>query len=120
MSGGSVVLRYLHAVAACDWDMAEQCLAGDVMRIGPFGDTYQGRETYLDFLRPLMPSLAGYRMEIHRVIEASGPVVVELTETVSIDGVPIVTAESLTFDLDADDLIVKISIYIQQKPPATD
>ena len=82
-----VVERYLAALVAHDWGATEACLAPDVVRIGPFGDTYTPRAAYLDFLRDLMPKLPGYSMEVHRVV-GDGPVVVaELSETVEFDGV---------------------------------
>jgi hypothetical protein len=111
----NVVERYLDAVAAHDWDTAEDCLSADVHRVGPFGDEYKGRDTYLDYLRRLMPSLAGYRMDLHRVLACEGgrTLVAELTETVEMDGRVIETPESLTFDLDPGGRIARIGIYIQ-------
>ena len=117
MRSVSVVRRYLAAVAAQDWESAESCLAENVYRIGPFGDVYQGRTAYLQFLRDLMPTLAGYRMKVERSIEAEGTVVVELTETVSFGGNEVVTPESLTFDLDGEGRIRKLAIYIQRITP---
>ena len=43
-------------------------------------------------------------------------VVVELSETVEIDGAPLVTPEALVFDLNDDGLIAHIAIYIQTLP----
>jgi hypothetical protein len=65
-----------------------------------------------------MPSLPGYVMEISRmaVLEADRLVLVELSETVEIDGTPLVTPEALVFELNADGLIAHISIYIQTWP----
>ena len=113
---GAVVRRYLDAVAAHDWDAAGDCLSQDVLRIGPFGDAYQGREQYLAFLSHLVPTLAGYRMEIERVLAAgtAGTVVAQLTETVEMDGKTVVTPESLIFEFDEHDAIREIRIYIQQ------
>lgn len=112
----SVVRAYLEAVAGHDWDTASGLLSDDVSRIGPFGDTYTGRASYLEFLAGVMPSLRGYRMDIERVIEGSGSrtAVAELTETVEVDGAALVTPEVLVFDVDADDLITSIRIYIRQ------
>jgi ketosteroid isomerase-like protein len=109
-----VVERYLAALVAHDWAAAEACLAVDAVRIGPFGDTFTPRSAYLDFLRDLMPKLPGYSMEVHRVM-GSGPVVVaELTETVEVDGAPMVTPEVLVYDLDEDGLIARVAVYIQR------
>lgn len=114
--GTAVVRRYLDAVAAHDWEQAGECLSEEVRRVGPFGDVYEGREPYLAFLRDLMPQLAGYRMEIERLIAAREPatVVALLAETVEVDRKATVTSESLVFDLDVDGRIREIGIYIQQ------
>lgn len=107
---------YLEAVSGHDWDAAGGLLSDDVSRTGPFGDTYAGRDPYLEFLRRVMTSLQGYRMDIERVIEGSGgrTAVAELTETVEMDGAAVATPEALVFDVDADDLIRSIRIYIRQ------
>ena len=112
----TVARRYLEAVAAQDWDVAAACLTADVRRVGPFGDTYIGRDTYMAFLRELMPTLEGYRMDIERVIDGDGgsTVVAQLTETVEMGGKTVVTPESLVFDLDQSMKIREIRIYIQQ------
>lgn len=111
-----VVSRYLKALSSGDWETAGSCLADDVRRVGPFGDTYRGRSEYLGFLQKLMPTLRGYRMDLERVIQSGdGRVAVaELSETVEMDGGTVVTPESLVFDLDAAGLIADIRIYIQQ------
>jgi hypothetical protein len=85
-----------------------------VRRVGPFGDVYEGRDRYLAFLRELMPTLNGYRMQIERVVPSSdGSVtVVELSETVEIDSRPLRTPECLVFDIGPDDRISAIAIYI--------
>lgn len=108
--------RYLDAVAGQDWDAAGGCLSEDVRRTGPFGDVYEGRAPYLAFLAGLMPTLAGYRMDIERVIEAAEGTTVfaQLAETVEMDGRTIVTPETLVFDLDGGGRIREIRIYIQQ------
>ena len=93
-----------------------QCLAEDVVRVGPYGDTYTPRDTYVAMLAQLMPSLPGYSMEITRVIEEDSLVVVELTEVVEIGGEPLVTPEALVFELNDAGLIAHISIYIQTRP----
>jgi ketosteroid isomerase-like protein len=109
-----VVERYLKALIAHDWEAFAACLADEVVRVGPFGDTYSPKAPYVDYISKLMPSLQGYAMEIERVIDAGPAVVVELSETVEIGGETIVTPETLVFDLDVDGLIQKIDIYIKR------
>jgi ketosteroid isomerase-like protein len=117
----SLIRRYLDGVAGQDWAAVSECLAVDVRRVGPFGDVYEGREQYLAFLRRTMPALAGYSMDVERVLHTGdeNAAVAELTETVELDGRPVRTPESLVFDLDDDGRIRHIAIYIQQRPPAT-
>ena len=111
---GRVVERYLERLVAHDWEAMAACLADDVARVGPFGDTYTPKDAYVAFLSELMPSLPGYSMRIDRVVSSGRTVMVELTEIVEIAGSPLETPEALVFDLDDDDRIAHISIYIQR------
>ena len=110
----AVVVRYLDRMVAHDWEAMAACLAEDVVRVGPFGDTYTPRDTYVAFLSDLMPALPGYSMRIDRVQGIGRTVLVELTEIVEIDGSPLETPEALVFDLDDESLIAHIAIYIQR------
>jgi hypothetical protein len=111
---GTVVERYLDRLVAHDWDAMAACLARDVVRVGPFGDTYSPRDAYVAFLTALMPSLPGYSMQVDRVVSSGRTVLVELTEFVDVGGSPLETPEALVFDLDAQDKIAHIAIYIQR------
>ena len=110
-----VVERYLECIQSHDWAGLAACLADDIERVGPFGDSYKGDE-YLAFISDLMPRLPGYSMTVDRVLySAEGrAAVAELSETVTLDGRPHVTPESLVFDLDGDGRIKHIAIYIQR------
>ena len=110
----AVVVRYLDSMVAHDWRSMAACLAEDVVRVGPFGDTYTPRDTYVAFLSDLMPALPGYSMRIDRVQSIGRTVLVELTEVVEIGGAPLETPEALVFDLDDEDRIAHIAIYIQR------
>ena len=109
----SVVDEYFDRLLAHDWDGLAATLAPDVVRVGPFGDTYSGRDAYVAFIAGLMPRLPGYSMERSRSIDAGDAVTVELTEVVEVGGAPIRTPEALVFDLDGDGLIARITIYTQ-------
>jgi hypothetical protein len=111
---GTVVARYLDRLVAHDWGAMAACLAEDVVRVGPFGDTYTPRDRYVAYLSELMPSLPGYSMRIDRVQSIGRTVLVELTEVVEIAGSPLETPEALVFDLDDDDRMAHIAIYIQR------
>lgn len=111
-----LIARYLDRIVAHDWEEVGQCLSEDVVRTGPFGDTYSGKRAYVEFVSALMPSLEGYSMRVDRIVAAAAGAVAiaELTETVSVGGSPVETPEALVFDLDDDGLIARISIYIQR------
>jgi ketosteroid isomerase-like protein len=114
-----IVERYLAAVRGHDWDDLHACVADDVVRTGPYGDVYEGRDDYVAFLAGLMPTLQGYAMEVHRVAySADGRVgVAELTETVEMDGRVVVTPEALVFDLSDRGLIARIGVFLQRSKP---
>jgi ketosteroid isomerase-like protein len=113
----SIVATYLQKMVAHDFEAMAACLAEDVVRVGPYGDTYRPRAPYVAMLTQLMPSLPGYSMAIARVMVVDDRrVVVELSETVEIDGAPLLTPEVLVFDLNDDGLIAHIAIYIQTLP----
>ena len=108
--------RYLESIVAHDWAALSASVAPDVERVGPFGDTYRGRDAYVAFLQDLMPRLPGYSMDVARVTYAGDGRVAtaELSETIELDGTPHVTPEALVFDLDGDGLIRRIAIFIQR------
>lgn len=110
----SVSVRYLQALARQDWDVVTGCLAPGIVRRGPFGDDFEGIAPYLSFLKRTMPSLPGYCMDIDRVTLLDDQrAIVELRETVQLDGGPFVTHECLVFGVGPDGLLEEISIYIR-------
>jgi ketosteroid isomerase-like protein len=109
-----IIERYLAAIGSHDWDVVDQCIADDIVRVGPYGDRYAGRGDYMAFIADLMPKLQGYRMDMHRVTYASEELAfAELTETVEMDGKPSRTPEVLVFVIDGDHRIVRVDIFIQ-------
>jgi len=114
-----VVEEYLAALVAHDWNAARACLRDDVVRNGPFRDEYRGSDRYVAFLAELMPTLPGYSMDVARVTYADGGrlAFAELAETVTVDGSPLRTEESLVFELDAHGQIATIDIYIKTTAP---
>ncbi len=114
--GTRVVERFLDAMTSHDWNAMGACVSEDVERVGPFGDTYRGRKEYLTFISSLIPSLPGYSMEMSRVVYGPGgrTAMVELSETVEVEGKPRLTPESLVFDIDDEGRIAHVSIYIQR------
>ena len=110
-----VVARYLEAIIAHDWDAFAACLSdGGFERVGPWGDAYRDKAEYVAFISDLMPKLPGYEMRVDRVTYSGDRrlAVVELTETVDVDGRRHPTPEALVFDLDGD-RIRRIRVFIQ-------
>ena len=106
-------------MVAHDWDTMGSCVTDDVVRVGPYGDTYRGRAEYVAFISALLPTLPGYRMDVARVIYADDRrlAVAELSETIDTPGGPLRTPEGLVFDLDQlnGGRISHIAIYIQRR-----
>ena len=113
-----VVERFLSCMTRHDWDGLGACVTDDVVRVGPYGDTYRGRDDYVAFVSGLLPTLAGYEMKVHRVVySADGRVgTAELSEAVEVDGRVVITPESLVFDVDDSGQIVHLAVYIQRQP----
>jgi predicted ester cyclase len=113
---GDVVEGYLHAVATQDWDRLRAAVADNVVRIGPYGDVYSGSDTYVEFLSAVMPTLPGYSMRVAKVtyVDDGRRAFAELSETVAMDGTPMVTPEVLVFDLDPDRRITRIEIFTRR------
>ena len=112
-------------MVAHDWETMGACVTDDVVRVGPYGDTYRGRADYVAFIATLLPTLPGYRMDVSRVVYADGGRVAtaELSETIDAPSGPLRTPESLVFDIDGINgingidggLIGHIAIYIQRQ-----
>lgn len=115
----AVVERYLDAIIGHDWNALASCLSDDgFTRVGPWGDEYPDKAEYVAFIADLMPKLPGYEMRVDRVTYSADRrlAVVELTETVEVEGLPHPTPEALVFDLDGDSeqaSIRRIQVFIQ-------
>jgi ketosteroid isomerase-like protein len=110
-----VVERYLHSLTEHDWDALAGCLTDDVVRVGPYGDTYPSKAEYLAFISDLMPKLRDYSMDVARVTYGASDDVAyaELAETMTHDGKLLRTNECLTFVLAPDGRIARIDVFIQ-------
>jgi SnoaL-like protein len=116
--GDAVVERYLDAIASRRWDIVGECIADDIVRVGPYGDRFAGRDDYLVYLVDTMPKLAGYAMAVHRVTYVSEALAfAQLAETVEFDGKPMLTEEVLVFAFDDDRRIARVDIFIQTPRP---
>jgi ketosteroid isomerase-like protein len=109
-----IVESYLDAIASHDWDVVDETIADDIVRVGPYGDRYAGRDEYLAFIADLMPKLMGYAMKLHRVTYVGDArAYAELSETVELDGKPMRTPEVLVFELNSEGRIARVDVFIQ-------
>jgi hypothetical protein len=110
--------RYLGALKAQDWKLLASAVADDLERTGPFLDVVRGRQAYVEFLSGIIPTLRNYELKIFRTRRlADGSALVELSETVDLDGVRTESPELLLFEFNPQGLISRIDIYIK-RPPA--
>jgi ketosteroid isomerase-like protein len=118
---GGVVERYLRALTGHDWSALADCLTDDVVRVGPYGDTYASKAEYLAFISDLMPKLRDYSMEVARVTYTTdgAAAYAELAETMTHDGRLLRTNECLTFSLSPDGRIARIDVFIQTPTPGS-
>lgn len=110
-----ILERYFDALRAQDWTALASCLSEDVHRTGPYLDDVRGRQPYVDFLSKVLPSLSNYELAVARIRTlAPRSAIVELSETVDIEGARKEFPEVLLFDFDAQGLISRVDIYIKQ------
>ena len=110
------VESYLACMATHDWDGLAATIADDgLTRDGPFCDRVEGKQRYVDFLRGVITSLDGYRLQVQRVSHVSNRVCfVELSETFGVDGVPTTYPECILFERNDDGLICHVSVFVKQ------
>ena len=106
------VQRYLDALPAHDWPALAATLAADVHRIGPYGDVYDGRETYATFLEQTITALSGYELVVDRLLAAGPTVTAELSETVDDGDARLHTDEAVVFDTEVG-LITRVAVYLR-------
>src|ERR1700704_3367649 len=94
------VEHYLSCMEAHDWDGLAATIAEEgLTREGPFGDVVEGKEPYVAFLRGVLTSLEGYRLDVRRVSRSSDRLsYVELKETFDVDGVATEYPECILFE----------------------
>ena len=109
--------RYFDALRTQDWQALDACLADDVHRTGPYLDVVRGRQAYVEYLSAVIPSLANYELTVSRIRELDdGSALVELSESLDMDGVRREFPEALLFDFDERGLIARVDVYIKQPP----
>jgi ketosteroid isomerase-like protein len=114
-----VLERYFEALRSHDWASLAECLADDVHRTGPYLDVVKGKRAYVEFLSRVVPTLPNYALSVTR-IRKLGEVsaVVELTESLDVDGVSREFPEALFFDFDEEGRILRVDIYVKRPPIA--
>ena len=114
--GSGPVENYLTCMAANDWDGLAATLADEgLVREGPYCDVVEGKEPYVAFLREVLTSLTGYRLDVQRISHVSDRLsYVELSETVEVDGSPTKYPECILFEKNDDGLICRVSVFIKQ------
>jgi hypothetical protein len=119
--GSGVVERYLTCLAAHDWDGLAATIADTgLIREGPFCDVVEGKEHYVAYLRKVLTTLKGHRLDVERVSHVDRRVsFVELTETFEIDGALAAWPECLLFEQNDDGLISHVSVFFKQRQADT-
>jgi ketosteroid isomerase-like protein len=110
----AVVRRYLAALAEHDWPALAATLAPDVERMGPYGDVHRGREPYAAFLADTLRALAGYELQLARLVATADVVVAELSETVDTPKGRHRTDEAIVFDVAPTGQITRVAVYLQR------
>ena len=68
--GTGIVERYLKCLTDHDWDGLATTIADQgLTREGPFCDLIEGKAHYLAYLRKVLTTLQGHRLEVRRVLE---------------------------------------------------
>ena len=110
--------RYFAAMDRHDWAQLRGCLSDSFSRVGPYDEHAWGDpDDYVTFLRDLLPTLKGQKVEITEVIEEGPMVHVNVTETIEVEGSPHAVRVAGTFRLDPDDLIECIEVFVRRLPP---
>ena len=116
-SHGDVVERYLACLADHDWDGLATTIADEgLTREGPYCDRIEGKRHYLAYLRKVLTTLQGHRLDVQRISHVDARLsYVELTEAFEIDGVAKEWPECLLFEQDDDGLISRVSVFFKQR-----
>ena len=113
-----VLDRYFEALRTQDWNSLAMCLAEDVHRTGPYLDDVRGKQSYVEFLSKVIPTLKNYDLKVTRVRTLNtDSAVVELSEFADVDGVRREFPEVLLVDFDKAGSIVRVDVYVKQQPP---
>ena len=107
-------------LAAHDWDGLAATISDDgLIREGPFCDVVEGKAHYVAYLRKVLTTLQGHRLDVQRISHVDNRLsFVELTETFVIEGTSEQWPECLLFEQGDDGLISRVSVFFKQPPGA--
>jgi ketosteroid isomerase-like protein len=109
------VARYFDTMARHDWTGLRACLSDDFSRVGPYEDhAWSDPESYMAFLKDLLPTIKGQKVEITRTINDGAFVHVNATETIEVDGLPHAVRVAVTFELDEIDRIKHVEVFVRR------
>ncbi len=116
-----VVERYLECLAAHDWDgLAATIVDEGLVREGPFCEVVEGKAPYVAYLRKILTSMHGHRLEVQRVSHVNARLsFVELTESFVLGGASEQWPECIVFERGDDGLISRVSVFFKQHGPDT-
>ena len=110
--------RYFAAMERHDWEELRGCLSDSFSRVGPYEEHAWGTpDDYLAFLRELLPTLKGQRVEVTEEFEEGPLVQVNVTETIEVQGSPHTVRVAGTFRLDQNDRIEHVEVFVRRLPP---
>ncbi|WAJ45496.1 nuclear transport factor 2 family protein [Mycobacterium sp. Aquia_216] len=115
--GTGIVEQYLKCLTDHDWDGLAATVADEgLTREGPFCDVIEGKAHYLAYLRKILTTLAGHRLEVRRVSHVTDRVsYVELIESFEIDGMAVSWPECILFEQGDGGLISHVSVFFKQR-----
>ena len=109
---GGVVERFFHSLNTCDWDTVGALVATGVERIGPQGERQVGRDEYIE-LMARTESDGGQQStwDVHSIAYTMDARSAFARVTAHVPQFDLRFEETLTFAIDADELISLIEVF---------
>jgi ketosteroid isomerase-like protein len=114
-SVNTTIARYFDAMDRHDWATLRDCLSDQFSRVGPYEvHEWSDPDSYVVFLRELLPTIKGQHVEITEAIEEGPSVQVNATETIEVDGASHSVRVAATFHMEPDTRIGQIEVFVRQ------
>ncbi len=114
----ATIARYFEAMGRHDWSELRDCLSDQFSRVGPYEEhSWSDPQAYVEFLRDLLPTVKGQRLELTEAIEDGSSVHVNGTETTEVDGAPHSVRVAGSFRMAPDDKISHIEVFVRRLTP---